>query len=50
MENLDQNLEYALSAIQKPQLRETEEFHQWISVPEKIIHQIDCHLTDDALH
>lgn len=34
MENSDQNLDYALRAIQEPQLRETEEFHQWIGVPE----------------
>ncbi|WP_291594040.1 FecR family protein [Bacteroides sp.] len=34
MENSDQNLDYALRAIQEPQIRETEEFHQWIGVPE----------------
>ncbi|WP_195647340.1 hypothetical protein [Bacteroides ovatus] len=34
MENSEQNLEYALSAIQEPQLRETEEFYHWISIPE----------------
>ena len=32
--NSDQNLDYALRAIQDPQLRETDEFLQWISVPE----------------
>ena len=34
MENPDQNSDYALRAIQEPRLRETEEFNQWISVPE----------------
>ena len=34
MENPDQNSDYALRAIQEPRLRETEEFSQWISVPE----------------
>ena len=34
MENSDQNLDYALRAIQEPQLRETEEFLKWIGVPE----------------
>lgn len=35
MEISDQNLEYALCAIQDPQLRETEEFHKWIGLPRK---------------
>ena len=34
MEDSDQNLVYALRAIQEPQLRETEEFHEWIGIPE----------------
>lgn len=34
MEDSDQNLVYALRAIQEPQLRETEEFHKWIGIPE----------------
>lgn len=32
-ENTDQNLDYALQAIQDTHVRETEEFLQWISVP-----------------
>ena len=34
MEISDLNLEYALCAVQDPQLRETEEFHKWIGLPE----------------
>lgn len=33
-ENADQNLDYALQAIQDMHVRETEEFLLWISVPE----------------
>ncbi|MEY8684973.1 FecR family protein [Bacteroides sp. AN502(2024)] len=34
MEKTDQNSDYALRAIQEPRIRETEEFTQWIRVPE----------------
>ena len=34
IDHSDKNLDYALRAIQHPQLRETDEFLQWISVPE----------------
>ena len=34
IDHSDKNLDYALRAIQHPQLRETDEFLQWISIPE----------------
>lgn len=34
MRNSDQNLAYALQAMQQPELRETDEFLRWLDVPE----------------
>ena len=34
IDHSDKKLDYALRAIQHPQLRETDEFLQWIGIPE----------------
>ena len=34
IDHSDKNLDYALRAIQHPQLRETDEFLQWINIPD----------------
>ncbi len=49
MENSDPNLDYALRAIQHSQLRETEEFHQWLSVPENKALFLDLMACKEAL-
>lgn len=49
MESSDQNLDYALRAIQHPQLREAEEFHQWINIPENKALFLDLMACKEAL-
>lgn len=49
MENSDPNSDYALRMMQHPQLRETEEFHQWLSVPENKALFLDLMACKEAL-
>lgn len=49
MESSDKNVAYALRAIQQPPLRETEEFRQWLSVPENKALFLDLMATKEAV-